>query len=226
MFPAENNRWLDVIDGLIHTREIMIWMINKETHNCEYSSAWWIAVDGLDRAIDHLDNEVFERNNPTELIHEFLAYAKNRYLTNRETVMTIQPFELTSQARGRCAIRRPEQEIQRSVFEHFAWRAMPGVFAFHCPNGGWRSPVEAQIFKSLGVVAGVPDILIVCRGKLYALELKATRGQLTKVQIETQARMRAAGVVVETAHGIDQAIQALETWGMLKPNRAMQTGSM
>ena len=39
--------------------------------------------------------------------------------------------------------RRPEQTIQRAVFEHLAWRRAPGVFAFRVPNGGWRSRTEA-----------------------------------------------------------------------------------
>jgi hypothetical protein len=42
----------------------------------------------------------------------------------------------------------PEQQIQRAVLDHLRWRAVPGAFAFHVPNGGWRSAVEAAIFKS------------------------------------------------------------------------------
>jgi hypothetical protein len=34
---------------------------------------------------------------------------------------------------------RPEQQIQRAVFEHLAIRAASTVFAFHPANGGWRS---------------------------------------------------------------------------------------
>jgi hypothetical protein len=39
--------------------------------------------------------------------------------------------------------RRPEDAIQRAVFQHLRARAAPGVFAFHVPNGGYRKPVEA-----------------------------------------------------------------------------------
>jgi hypothetical protein len=59
---------------------------------------------------------------------------------------------------------RPEQQVQKAVLGHLAWRAVPGTWWAHYPAGGWRSPIEAAIFKSLGVVAGVPDILIVHRG--------------------------------------------------------------
>ena len=50
---------------------------------------------------------------------------------------------------------------------------MPGVFAFHCPNGGKRSKIEASIFKGLGVKAGIPDVLIFYRAQIFGLELKA-----------------------------------------------------
>ena len=49
---------------------------------------------------------------------------------------------------------RPEAAIQRAIFQHLRTRAAPGVFAFHCPNGGYRKPVEAAIMKGLGGVDG------------------------------------------------------------------------
>jgi len=41
-------------------------------------------------------------------------------------------------------------------------RRLPGVFAFHSANGGFRKPVEAAIMKGLGVTAGVPDVIAIC----------------------------------------------------------------
>jgi hypothetical protein len=77
---------------------------------------------------------------------------------------------------------RPEQQIQRAVFEHLALRGAPAMFAFHPANGGWRSRVEAAILKGMGVRAGVPDIIAIKGGRCYALELKAIGGRLTPVQ--------------------------------------------
>ena len=39
---------------------------------------------------------------------------------------------------------QPEATLQRSVIQHLTWRARPGVFAFHVPNGGWRIAVELE----------------------------------------------------------------------------------
>ena len=102
------------------------------------------------------------------------------------------------------------------MFAHLQVRGAPNQFAFHCPNGGARSPIEGAIFKSLGVVAGIPDILIIRAGTIFALELKAEGGRVTPIQLETQQRMRAAGAVVGAAVGIDQALHWLEQHKLLR----------
>jgi hypothetical protein len=118
---------------------------------------------------------------------------------------------------------QPEAQLQRAVIDHLRWRGMPGLFAFHYPAGGWRSPIEARILLGLDVVAGIPDLLILHQGHLYGLELKTAhgrRGRPTPTQVETQARMRAAGATVSTAIGIGAAVERLEEWGLLRPNAA------
>jgi len=121
--------------------------------------------------------------------------------------------------------RHSEQQLQKAVLEHLRWRGVPELFAFHVPNGGWRSPVEAAIFRALGVVACVPDILVIRNGQVFALELKTEHGRLTQTQAETQQRMRAAGATVDTAVELDAALERLEQWGLLSTQRATPSGS-
>jgi hypothetical protein len=111
---------------------------------------------------------------------------------------------------------RPEQAIQRAVFEHLRARAAPGVFAFAVPNGGYRRSIEAAILKSLGVVAGVPDIFIVHNGRCFALELKAEGGGATDKQLACIAALREAGAFTCIAEGLDRALACLEAWGLLR----------
>jgi hypothetical protein len=101
---------------------------------------------------------------------------------------------------------RPEQQIQRAVFEHLALRGAPAMFAFHPANGGWRSRVEAAILKGMGVKAGVPDIIAIKDARCYALELKASGGRLTPVQRGAHTALVAAGAEVEVAYGLDDAL--------------------
>jgi hypothetical protein len=112
--------------------------------------------------------------------------------------------------------RRPEQAVQRAVFQHLRIRGKPGVFAFHCPNGGARSPIEAKILKGQGVVAGVPDIIAIKDGTVFGLELKAPGGRLSPAQQACHAALKVAGAVVATAPGIDEALEQLERWNLLR----------
>jgi hypothetical protein len=110
----------------------------------------------------------------------------------------------------------PEQTIHRAVAEHLRQRGAPGIVFIHCPNGGYRRPVEASIFKSLGVRAGVSDLLLWRDGKSYALELKAPGGRATEAQLEFLADMEAAGAFTCLAEGLDRALDVLESWGLLR----------
>jgi VRR-NUC domain len=105
---------------------------------------------------------------------------------------------------------RPEQQLQRAVFQHLRARGAPNVFAFHPANGGFRTPAEAAIFKGLGVVPGVPDVIIIRDGKTYALELKAEGGRVTPAQEKAIDDLRRAGADAGIAVGIDDALEWLE----------------
>jgi hypothetical protein len=115
--------------------------------------------------------------------------------------------------------RREEDEIQRAVFEHIEARGVRGLVAFAVPNGGWRSKTEAAIMQSLGVRRGIPDIFLFPRrgrGRGYALEIKAASGILSDDQIAMIRALEANGVTVGVTYGLDEAIAALEWWGLLR----------
>lgn len=119
--------------------------------------------------------------------------------------------------RHKCAgLAGTEDQIQAAVCLHLTIRAMPGVVWFHVPNGGSRTAAEAGRFKALGVKAGVPDLLAVRAGKLFALELKAPNGRLSEVQREMLAKLSAAGAETAVAFGLDEALSRLTSWGLLR----------
>jgi hypothetical protein len=128
-------------------------------------------------------------------------------------ILSLKPEPGVHAARARR--HRPEQQIQRAVFQHLHQRGAPNVFAFHPANGGWRSAVEGAIFKALGVVAGVPDVVVIRDGVTYALELKSEGGHLSDSQRATHEAMIAAGAIVGVAIGLDEALRWLEGHGLL-----------
>lgn len=111
---------------------------------------------------------------------------------------------------------RPEQQVQAAVFEHLRRRGASGVFYWHPFSGGYRSPVEAAIYRRLGALAGLPDVMILRDGKLFGLELKSSGGRLSDIQRDTLNAMRAAGAIIGVAIGIDEAIAWLEAHGLLR----------
>jgi len=92
-----------------------------------------------------------------------------------------------------------EPQIQRAVIRHLHMRGLPNAFFFHVGNGGFRKPIEAAIFKGLGVTAGVPDIFIIHDGRCYALELKSEDGRVSDPQAITHERLLRAGAAVAAA---------------------------
>jgi hypothetical protein len=75
--------------------------------------------------------------------------------------------------------------------------------------------VDGAILKRMGTKPGTPDLLIVARGKLFGLELKAGRGKLSPAQIAAHAEMRRAGAVCGVAGDVDQALSLLTEWGII-----------
>jgi hypothetical protein len=102
------------------------------------------------------------------------------------------------------------------VFEHLRRRGAPGIFAFHCPNGGARRPIEAAILQGFGVVAGVPDVIVIHKVRVYGLELKREGGRATEKQMAAMSAMNAAGAYCCIADGLDRALACLEAWGLLR----------
>src|SRR5262245_1387201 len=117
-------------------------------------------------------------------------------------------------------MKRTEQLIHQAVVSHLNQRGVDGLLYWHTPNGarmgGKRGLIQGAIAKSMGVRAGVSDILAFHGGKLYALELKAPKEKPTDAQASFLARVKINGGEVAVAQGLDQALGALEGWGLLK----------
>ncbi len=112
-------------------------------------------------------------------------------------------------------MKRPEQAIQKAVVAHLKARAY-SCFWWSTPNEGKRGVVNAAALKAMGMTAGVPDLLILKDGSLYAIEFKAPGGRLTPSQRLVIDRMRDCGAMAVVAFSIDEALVTLEYWGILK----------
>ena len=88
------------------------------------------------------------------------------------------------------------------------------VLAFHPANGGRRGKAEAGRFKALGVVAGIPDVVVIAASRVYGLELKTRTGRVSERQKVIAERWRRAGGAYAVARSIDEARAILAAWGI------------
>lgn len=108
---------------------------------------------------------------------------------------------------------RPEQIFHQSVAT-FINAAYPGLLWFHPANSsGNRGPRLGGILKSMGVLAGVPDIvLILPTGLSGFIELKVGKGSLSPAQKSFRDRAKESGALWAEARTLDEVEQTLERW--------------
>lgn len=115
----------------------------------------------------------------------------------------------------------PEHKLQTAVATYL-WRVLaPPTFFTAIAHGGFSlgdTPEQAKIrgarLKAAGLLAGVPDILIVHRGRACFLELKSETGTLSENQKTAHKWIITAGGVVAVCRSIDDVKAMLEVWGV------------
>ncbi len=110
-----------------------------------------------------------------------------------------------------------EDDVQRAVVRHLEFRGSAGLVFFAVPNGGSRHRAEAAKMRGTGTKSGAPDLLAFHNGRAFGLELKRqTGGRVSPAQADMHDRLRDAGVVVAVACGLDEALETLKGWGLIK----------
>jgi len=109
-----------------------------------------------------------------------------------------------------------EETVHRAIVAHLGHRATPGVVWWHTPNGEARHAAIGGKLRALGTRSGMPDLMMLRAGQLYALELKREGGRVTNSQLATLSDLQAAGAVIAVAYGLDDALATLTRWGMLR----------
>ena len=78
--------------------------------------------------------------------------------------------------------RNDESRIQAAIVDYIRTVA-PRCLVFSVPNGGLRTRAEAALFKWTGVVAGIPDLVVLAPGAVALfIEVKTGGGRLSEAQ--------------------------------------------
>lgn len=86
---------------------------------------------------------------------------------------------------------------------------------FHVPNEGARDQRESMKLKSMGVLAGVPDLILL--QPLCGIELKMERGSISPAQKELHGIWGNAGIIVHICWNAQDVVNLFDL--TLKLNR-------
>lgn len=109
-----------------------------------------------------------------------------------------------------------EDQIQRAVADYLRLRGVRGLVWWHTPNGELRRPGIGGRLKAYGARAGMPDVMLIHKGRSYALELKTEHGRISAAQRAVHEDLKEAGAEVWVAFGLDAAIGQLKKWGVVR----------
>lgn len=112
-------------------------------------------------------------------------------------------------------MKRTESVLQAAVIEHLRLRGVPGLVYFAVPNNP-RNRVAGGILKKMGMMAGVSDLILLHKGRAFALELKTEKGRITDLQAEFLSDFANAGGTSHLAYGLDSALEFLKIHGLIR----------
>lgn len=115
---------------------------------------------------------------------------------------------MTAIKKPRAKPRHIEDALQVAVIQYLRVTLSPSVLFWHTPNGGKRNAREAGRLKAMGVLPGVPDIILTWnsfgRPFIMGIELKSKDGRHTDNQKDIAQKLNAMGWYVVTARSIDE----------------------
>lgn len=101
----------------------------------------------------------------------------------------------------------PTEDQEQQAFVQYM--QIKGIPHFRVPSETFtRSWSQKAKNKRLGVVKGVPDLFVINNSKLYAVEMKRTKGSVTSLeQKEWIRRLSEVNVIAGVCKGCDEAIK-------------------
>jgi len=102
-----------------------------------------------------------------------------------------------------------EQQEQIALVQYLTIRGIPH---FRVPNETYtKSWNQKRLNKALGVKSGVPDLFVIYKNRMKAVELKRKKGGVTSdAQKEWIGILNEAGIPAKVCKGSDEAIAFIE----------------
>lgn len=113
---------------------------------------------------------------------------------------------------------RPEDAIQADIVAYLR-NVLPTAIVAHVKNqgnrGGRLGAIDGARGKKLGVVAGMPDLMVLVEpGKTFFFEVKDRTGYASMAQQYLWQKLRTIGFECALVRSVDEARNALKAWGI------------
>lgn len=103
---------------------------------------------------------------------------------------------------------RPEDRLHANVCQYILFK-YPGAIIHHSPNEGKRSKFEQYMLKVLHVSSGWPDLIVIYKKKIMAIELKEGKNKLTPNQFKWLALL-SEFMPTKCCTGFDEATKFID----------------
>lgn len=115
-----------------------------------------------------------------------------------------------------------EHKVQAGLLSVLTYTAREDIYVFAIPNAAKRSYQTAAKMKAEGMKAGVADLCFLFPitepgGCVAFLEMKTLGGSLSIAQMGFRAICGRLGIRWATAKTLDEAIDVMRAWNVLKP---------
>lgn len=111
---------------------------------------------------------------------------------------------------------RPEETLQRAIVGFLGIALPPDSYMFAVTNQrGTRRKFEMGILKAMGARAGVPDLVIIHRGRFFGIEVKAEKGCLSDHQATAADDIVRAGGFYSVVRSVEEVERCLRGWGVI-----------
>ena len=97
----------------------------------------------------------------------------------------------------------PEREFHKAAAAYLRSVLPEDAFFTTFPAGGGGRIRGAQL-KAMGLQAGVPDLMIIYKGEIVFIELKAAKGRLSETQMFVSDKLCKAGAFVFMCRTIEE----------------------
>ena len=105
----------------------------------------------------------------------------------------------------------PSEHEEQVAFVNWFKATYKDMIIFAVPNGGTRSTIQASRLKKEGVMAGIPDLVVVGKDLIIFVEMKMQKGGiLSKVQKQRIEQIESLGHSVIVGYGFLDAMDKIK----------------